>query len=61
MGTKIIDEKYQESKHGSVEGLGLLDIQTTFGEIEKIITQSTGKITGKGIFEGLNGENSDWL
>jgi adenosylcobyric acid synthase len=57
LGTKIIDENLQESKHGSVEGLGLLNIQTIFGESDKIVTQSQGKITGKGIFEGLNGEN----
>ncbi len=56
MGTKIIDENFRESKNGSVEGLGLLHIRTIFGDIEKIITQSNGKITGKGIFEGLNGE-----
>ncbi len=56
MGTKIIDLNLKESKHGSVEGLGLLDVQTIFGENDKIITQSHGKITGKGIFEGLNGE-----
>jgi adenosylcobyric acid synthase len=56
MGTKIIDKNFQESKHGSIDGLGLLHVQTIFGEIDKIITQSHGKITGKGIFEGLNGE-----
>jgi adenosylcobyric acid synthase len=57
MGTKIIDENFQESKHGSVECLGLLDIQTKFNKIDKIVTQSHGKITGKGIFEGLMGED----
>ncbi len=57
MGKEIIDEKFQESKHGTVEGLGLLDIQTIFGENNKIIKQSLGKITGKGIFEGLSGDN----
>ncbi len=56
MGKEIIDESFKESKHGSVEGLGLLNIRTVFGDIDKIVTQSHGKVTGKGIFKGLNGE-----
>ncbi len=57
LGNKIIDEEFQESKYGSVEGLGLLDIETTFGDIEKIITQSKGQVVGNGIFENLKGED----
>ena len=55
LGTEIIDDNFQESKYGTVEGLGLLDIQTRFGEVEKIVTQSQGKVLGDGMFEGLNG------
>lgn len=56
LGTKIIDEKFQESKYGSVDALGLLDIETRFGEVEKVITQSKGNLTGNGMFNGINGE-----
>lgn len=55
MGTKIIDESMKESKYGSVDGLGLLNIKTSFGEIEKIITQSQGQLLGGGIFDELKG------
>ncbi|MFZ0441021.1 MAG: cobyric acid synthase CobQ [Methanobacterium sp.] len=55
LGDKLIDEKFQESKYGSVEGLGLLDVQTIFGEIDKIVKQSHGKIVGNGLFKGLKG------
>lgn len=55
MGTKIIDESLKESKYGSVKGLGLLDIKTSFGKIEKIITQSQGELLGGGIFEDFKG------
>jgi adenosylcobyric acid synthase len=57
LGNKIIDEKFQESKYGNVEGLGLLDVQTIFGEIDKIVKQSQGKIVGNGLFKGLKGAN----
>lgn len=56
LGTMIHDEDHQESKHGTVEGLGLLDIETRFGEVEKVITQSNGILTGKGMFKDLEGE-----
>ncbi|UTB34062.1 MAG: cobyric acid synthase CobQ [Methanobacterium sp. ERen5] len=56
LGTMIHDEDHQESKHGTVEGLGLLDIETKFGEVEKVITQSNGILTGKGLFKDLEGE-----
>ena len=54
LGTKIIDQNFQESKYGSVDGLGLLKITTRFGVVDKIVTQSRGKIQGHGIFDGLN-------
>lgn len=56
LGNTIIDNNFKESKYGTVKGLGLLDIETRFGEVDKIVTQSKGKICGTGIFESLNGE-----
>ncbi len=56
LGTMIHDEDHQESKHGTVEGLGLLDIETRFGEVEKVITQSKGILIGNGMFKELEGE-----
>lgn len=56
LGNKLIDEKNRESKYGTVDGLGLLDIETKFGEVDKIVTQSKGMIVGTGIFKNLNGE-----
>ncbi len=56
LGTNIIDQNFKESKYGSVEGLGLLDVQTRFGEVDKIVTQSHGEVLGIGLFEGLNGD-----
>jgi len=44
LSTKIIDDNYSESRHGTVEGLGLLDMKTAFGKIDKVITQSAGTI-----------------
>ena len=57
LGNKILDENFQESKYGSIDGLGLLDVQTRFGEVDKIVTQSHGTVIGNGIFEGLKGTN----
>lgn len=56
LGKEIIDELNQESQHGSVEGLGLLDIRTYFGKIPKIITQSQGQIINNGFLEGISQE-----
>ena len=56
LGISIIDENFQESKYGSVDGLGLLKITTKFGEVNKIVTQSQGKLQGHGIFNGLKDE-----
>ena len=57
LGKDIIDDNFKESKYGSVKGLALLDVQTRFGEVEKIVTQSQGKVLDEGMFEGLNGEH----
>lgn len=59
MGTKILDESFQESKHGSVDGLGLLDIKTSFGKVDKIVTQSTGELLGNGMFKSIQGNLVD--
>ncbi len=44
LSKKIIDPKCSESKYGSVDGLGLLDIKTEFGKIDKVVQQSKGTI-----------------
>lgn len=56
LGTEIIDDNFQESKYGTVEGLGLLDVRTRFGDLDKIVTQSNGEVLDNGIFEGLKGD-----
>ncbi len=57
LGTKITDKTFKESKYGSTNGIGLLDAKTRFDSVEKVITQSQGKVLGGGIFEGLKGNN----
>ena len=54
LGNIIHDEDKRESKHGTMEGLGLLDIESTFTREEKIVTQSTATIPDD--LEGLAGE-----
>ncbi|OED30700.1 cobyric acid synthase CobQ [Methanosphaera sp. WGK6] len=44
LSKKIIDSNCSESKYGSVDGLGLLDIKTEFGRIDKVVKQSRGTI-----------------
>lgn len=44
LSKEILDPKCIESDHGSVEGLGLIDMQTKFGEIEKVVQQSEATI-----------------
>ena len=56
LGTKIIDKSLKESNIGSVEGMGILDVKTNFGEVEKIIRQSKGTLVGNGIFSASKGE-----
>lgn len=55
LGKRILDESFKESKYGSVEGLGLLDIETSFGKVDKIITQSEAESVGDGIFQDFKG------
>ncbi len=44
LSNEILDPNCTESEHGSVEGLGLIDMVTKFGEIEKVVKQSEGTI-----------------
>ncbi|MCD7781443.1 MAG: cobyric acid synthase CobQ [Methanosphaera sp.] len=44
LSKKIIDPDCHESGYGSVEGLGLLDMKTKFGEIDKVIKQSSATV-----------------
>jgi len=62
LGNIIYDEEKQESKHGTIKGLGLLDIESKFSKTDKIVTQSTATIpenlpgiTGE-IFKNIIGE-----
>jgi adenosylcobyric acid synthase len=56
LGEKIMDPSLKESKHGTVDGLGLLKVKTSFGDVKKIISQSQGQIMGNGVFKGMEGE-----
>lgn len=62
LGNVIHDEDKRESKHGTISGLGLLDIESEFSRAGKIVTQSVGIIpesidglAGK-IFKNIAGE-----
>lgn len=59
LGKKIFDEYFKESKYGSVDGLGLLDIKTSFGKVDKIVTQSKGELLGNGMFKPFKGTMVD--
>ena len=54
LGNVIHDEEKRESKHGTLEGLGLLDIESSFSRQGKIVTQSTATIPDN--LEGIAGE-----
>jgi len=57
LGNKIIDENKKESEHGTVEGLGLLNIETNFNSKEKILEQSEGVLTNhNNIIKSIEGE-----
>lgn len=62
LGNMIHDENKKESKHGTIKGLGLLNIESEFSRSDKIVTQSVGLIpsaingiAGK-IFKNIAGE-----
>ena len=50
----IYDTEKRESKHGTIEGLGLLDIESNFSRANKIVTQSVATIPEN--IDGLAGE-----
>ncbi len=50
----IYDEDKRESKHGTIEGLGLLDIESSFSREGKIVTQSVATIPDN--LDGIAGE-----
>ena len=55
LGKKINDPHNVESRQTVVDGLGLLDIETTFADI-KTTTQVKARVTaGQGLLSGLNG------
>ena len=54
LGNIIHDEDKKESKHGTIKGLGLLDIESNFSRNDKIVTQSRAIIP-----ENLNGIAGD--
>lgn len=57
LGEKIIDEENKESKYGSVNGLGLLNIESKFGTVPKIITQSEADIIDGSVFKNIQSES----
>jgi adenosylcobyric acid synthase len=55
LGKKIYDHANVESNIEQIDGLGLLDINTSFKQ-DKVTTQVTGKVVAKhGLFSGLRG------
>lgn len=54
LGNIIHDKEKRESKHGTIEGLGLLDIESEFSRAGKIVTQSEATIPDN--LDGLVGE-----
>ena len=54
LGNVIHDDEKRESKHGTIEGLGLLDIESRFSRADKIVTQSTATIPED--IDGIAGE-----
>ncbi len=54
LGNIIHDDDKKESQHGTIKGLGLLDIESRFNRSEKIVTQSEATIPSE--IDGLAGE-----
>jgi adenosylcobyric acid synthase len=55
LGKTIYDPDNTESQESVVPGLGLLDIETLFGEVKTTTQVKARVIANKGLFEGLNG------
>jgi adenosylcobyric acid synthase len=55
LGKTINDPHKVESKESSMAGLGLLDIETTFGQVKTTTQIGARVVANKGLFEGLKG------
>jgi adenosylcobyric acid synthase len=55
LGKTINDPDKVESRETSVAGLGLLDIETTFGQVKTTTQIRARLLANKGLFEGLKG------
>lgn len=53
LGNNIYDDNKKESKFGSVKGLGLLDMNSTFKIEEKIVTQSEATVLNNDSLKGI--------
>ena len=54
LGKVIYDSEMRESKHGTIKGLGLLDIESKFSKADKIVTQSQATIPSD--IDGIAGD-----
>lgn len=52
LGTKLLDPEGVESQIGELEGIGLLDVETTFFP-EKITTQAKGEVLAGCFYDGM--------
>ena len=55
LGKRINDPLHVESREPAVEGLGLLDVETTFAQTKTTTQVKARVVAGKGILAGLNG------
>jgi adenosylcobyric acid synthase len=55
LGKRINDPQHVESREATVEGLGLLDVETTFAGTKTTTQVKARVVAAKGMFAGLNG------
>ena len=55
LGKTINDPSKVESRESRVDGLGLLDIETSFGQVKTTTQIKARVVANKGLFEGLKG------